>query len=505
MEAVGYLLDGFAVLLNYENLLFALTGVVLGTLVGALPGFGPSAGIAILLPLVFILPPAGGLIMMGAIYYGAMYGNTISAVLLNMPGDAASVMTAIDGNKLTQKGRAGAALGIAAIASFLAGTASVVLLTFVGPALADVAIRFGPAEYFGLMLVGLTAVAGLTGNAPVKGFVTAMLGLLLSMIGLDAVSYQHRLTFGSVNLMSGIGFVPLIVGLFGLAQIFVNLETPPQTAALSAKNFWLRDVWPTAADWRQSWRPILRGTFIGFPVGVLPGAGASIATFLAYAYQKRRSKNPEAMGEGSIEGVAAPEAANNAAATGAFIPMLALGIPGSSTTAILLAAIIMWGMRPGPLLFEQRPDVLWPFVSSMYIGNVLLVIINMALIPVFVALLKAAQNYLNAFIGVFAIVGVYSVNYNAFDVWVMMAFGVLGYVLRKLDYPLPPLILAFVLGPMAEESLRQALAISGGSYAIFVTRPISALLLAIVAGFLVVLPILRWTRRRRQRVVEGGP
>jgi putative tricarboxylic transport membrane protein len=325
-----------------------------------------------------------------------------------------------------------------------------------------------------------------------------MLGLLLAMIGLDAVSYQHRLTFGSVSLMSGIGFVPLIVGLFGLAQIFVNLETPPQTTALSAKNFWLRDVWPTAADWRKSWRPILRGTFIGFPVGVLPGAGASIATFLAYAYQKRRSKDPEAMGEGSIEGVAAPEAANNAAATGAFIPMLALGIPGSSTTAILLAAIIMWGMRPGPLLFEQRPDVLWPFVSSMYIGNVLLVIINMALIPVFVALLKGAQNYLNAFIGVFAIVGVYSVNYNPFDVWVMIAFGALGYVLRKLDYPLPPLVLAFVLGPMAEESLRQALAISGGSLAIFVTRPISALLLAIVAGILVVLPIVRWARRRQR-------
>ena len=497
MEAAGYLLEGFAVLLNYENLIFALTGVVLGTLVGALPGFGPSAGIAILLPLVFILPPAGGLIMMGAIYYGAMYGNTISAVLLNMPGDAASVMTAIDGNKLTQKGRAGAALGIAAIASFIAGTTSVVLLTFVGPALADVAIRFGPAEYFGLMLVGLTAVAGLTGSAPVKGFVMAMLGLLLSMIGLDAVSYQHRLTFGSINLMSGIGFVPLIVGLFGLAQIFLNLEAPLQAGTLSAKSFWLRDVWPTAADWRQSWRPILRGTFIGFPVGVLPGAGASIATFLAYAYQKRRSKDPDAMGEGSIEGVAAPEAANNAAATGAFIPMLALGIPGSSTTAILLAAIIMWGMRPGPLLFQQRPEVLWPFVSSMYIGNVLLVIINLALIPLFVALLKASQNYLNAFIGVFAIVGVYSVNYNPFDVWVMIAFGVLGYILRKLDYPLPPLILAFVLGPMAEESLRQALAISGGSLMIFVARPISAFLLAIVVGILVVLPVVRWLRRRQ--------
>jgi putative tricarboxylic transport membrane protein len=496
MDVLQHLMDGFAAALTLRILLYALAGCVLGTLVGALPAFGPAAGIALLLPLVFVIPPDGGLVMMGAIYYGNMYGNTISSVLINMPGDAASVMTCIDGNMMMKQGRAGVALGMAAIASFIAGTVSNILLTFLGPGLAAVAVKFGPAEYFGVVLVGLAAVAALTGKAPEKGYLMAVLGLMLSMIGLDATSYQHRLTFGSVSLMDGIGFNSAIVGMFGLAQVFINLENPV-IETISSRGFWLRDVWPSWVDWQNSWKAIIRGTVIGFPVGVLPGAGAAIATFLAYAYQKKHTHNPELMGKGAIDGVAAPEAANNAAAVGAFVPMLSLGVPGSNTTAVLLAALIMWGLQPGPLLFEQHPEVLWPFVASMYIGNVLLVIINMGIIPVFVWMLNVSQRYINAFVGVFAIVGVYCVNNDAFDVWLMMIFGVLGYIFEKVDYPVPPFILAFVLGPIAEESLQRALAISGGSFAIFVTRPISASLIAIVAFMVIWKPLIGYVRQRR--------
>ena len=503
MEALSSLADGFVALMTVQNLLFALAGVLLGTFVGALPGLGPSAGIAILLPLVFVVPPTGGLIMLGAIYYGNMYGNTISSVLLNMPGDAASVATTFDGYQMAVQGRGGAALGIAAIGSFVAGTLSVVLLTFLAPTIANLAIKLGPAENFCLIMIGLLAVASLTGKAPAKGYIMAAFGILVSMIGLDAVSYQTRLTFGFTSLLSGIDFTPVILGFFGLAEIFANLDKPPSTDVLTKKTFWLSDVWPTRDDVRKTWKSILRGTAIGFPVGVLPGTGASVATFLAYAAERRASKTPERFGTGAIEGVAAPEAANNAAATGAFIPMLALGIPGSSTTAILLAAMIMWGLQPGPLLFQQHPEIVWPFIASQYVGNIMLLVVNIMLVPVFVWLLRISTKYLNGFVAALAVVGAYSINYDMFDVWLMLGFGVLGFALRKFDYPAAPLILAFVLGPMAEEFLRQALSISGGSLAIFVERPISLTLVALIVVVVFALPLFRmW--RERHRIGDDG-
>lgn len=502
MDALNGLIEGFAALLTIQNMLFALAGVIIGTFVGALPGLGASAGIAILLPIVFVVPPTGGLIMLGAIYYGNMYGNTISSVLLNLPGDAASVATTFDGYQMAKQGRAGPALGIAAIGSFFAGTVAVVLLTFVSPTVANLAIKLGPAENFCLVAIGLLCVASLTGKFPSKGYLMAAFGLLLSMIGLDAVSYQSRLTFGSVDLLSGIEFTPIILGFFGLAEIMTNLDKTDENLVLNNKKFWLADVWPKRDDFKRSWKGILRGTAIGFPLGVLPGAGASVASFMAYAAEKRVSKTPQEFGRGAIEGVAAPEAANNAAATGAFIPMLALGIPGSSTTAILLAAIIMWGMQPGPLLFTQNPEVVWPFIASQYIGNIMLLAVNIMLVPLFVWLLRISTKYINGFVGIFAIVGVYSINYDMFDVWLMVLFGVIGFVVRKAQYPTAPLILAFVLGPLAEEFLRQSLAISGGSFAIFVQRPISLTLIIALAFIMAAVPLFRWWQKKHHVVIE---
>jgi putative tricarboxylic transport membrane protein len=487
------LLLGFSIALTPTNLLFALLGVLLGTVIGALPGIGPSAGIAVLLPLTFGMPPVTAMIMLAGIYYGAMYGGTITSVLINTPGESASVMTTLDGYQMALKGRAGAALGMAAIGSFIAGTASVVLLMIATPPLAEVAITFGPPEYFALMVLGLTTLASLSGTSMAKGLLMGLAGLMLGTVGIDLMLGAPRFTFDNVNLMDGIDFVPVAVGLFAIGELLFNLYQPVRAEPIKAK---LSGLLPTQQDWKDSYKGVGRGTIIGFFVGMLPGAGATIASFLAYATEKRFSKRPEKFGTGVIEGVAAPESANNAASTGALIPLMALGIPGSGTTAVMLGALTLYGMQPGPLLMSTHPDVFWGLVASMYIGNVMLLILNLPLAPLFASILRVPYSILIPFIIGIALFGVYSVENSLFNVGVAIVFGGIGFVMRIYGYPAAPLVLALVLGPMLERALRQSLQMSLGSPEIFVTRPVSAIILA-VALLALLYPLITWMRARR--------
>ncbi|MBC7338707.1 MAG: tripartite tricarboxylate transporter permease [Firmicutes bacterium] len=489
MDTLSNLLMGFSVALTPVNLLFCLLGVVMGTLIGALPGIGPSAGVAILLPVTFGMSPVTSIIMLCGIYYGAMYGGTITSVLINVPGESSSVMTAVDGYQMARKGRAGAALGIAAIGSFLAGTGGVVIFTFLAPLIARFALSFGPPEYFALMILGLTTLSGLTGRSMWKSLAAAAFGLMLSFVGMDIVTGVARFTFHRPDLLSGVDFLPVAIGLFGVGEVLASAESPAELEITRA-DLSLRKVFPTMADWVRSRRSILRGGVIGFLIGSLPGAGATMASFISYAVEKKSSRHPEEFGQGAIEGVAGPESANNSASVGALVPLLTLGVPGSATTAVMMGALMMYGLHPGPLLFQKNPDFVWGLVASMYIGNVLLVILNIAFIPAFVNVLRIPQRILSPLIVVFCMVGAYTLDNNLFDVWLMLLFGVLGYLMKKLDYPPAPLVLALVLGNLVETSLRQSLIISGGSMAIFVTRPISAVLLAIAAAVLLA-PALR--------------
>lgn len=487
------LLLGFSIALTPTNLLFALLGVLLGTVIGALPGIGPSAGIAVLLPLTFGMSPVTAIIMLAWIYYGAMYGCTITSVLINTPGESASVMTTLDGYQMALKGRAGAALGMAAIGSFIAGTASVVLLMIATPPLAEVAITFGPPEYFALMVLGLTTLASLSGGSMIKGLLMGVAGLMLGTIGIDLMLGSPRYTFENVNLMDGLDFVPVAVGLFAVGELLFNLYQPVRAEPIKAK---LSGLMPTRQDWKDSYKGVARGTVIGFFVGMLPGAGATIASFLAYATEKRFSKRPEQFGTGVIEGVAAPESANNSASTGALIPLMALGIPGSGTTAVMLGALSLYGMQPGPLLMSTHPDVFWGLVASMYVGNVMLLILNLPLAPVFASILRVPYSILIPFIIGIALFGVYSVENSLFNVGVAIVFGGIGFVMRIYGYPAAPLVLALVLGPMLERALRQSLQMSLGSPEIFVTRPVSAAILA-VALLALLFPLISWMRARR--------
>lgn len=487
------LLLGFSIALAPTNLLFAFFGVFLGTIIGALPGIGPSAGVAVLLPVTFGMPPVTAMIMLAGIYYGAMYGGTITSVLINTPGESSSVMTTLDGFQMALKGRAGAALGIAAIGSFIAGTLSVVLLMVAAPPLADLAVTFGPPEYFALMVLGLTTLASLTSGSVVKGLLVAVVGLLLGTVGIDLMLGAPRYTFENVNLLDGIDFLPVAVGLFAIGELLFNLYRPVRAEPIKAK---LSGLLPTRQDWRDSWASIGRGTLIGFFVGMLPGAGATISSFLAYATEKRLSKHPERFGTGVIEGVAAPESANNAASTGALVPLMALGIPGSGTTAVMLGALTMYGMQPGPLLVSTHPDVFWGLVASMYVGNVMLLVLNLPLAPVFASILRVPYSVLIPIIIGIALFGVYSVENSLFNVGITILFGAIGFAMRLYGYPPAPLVLALVLGPMLEKALRQSLQMSLGSPEIFVTRPVSAFILAF--AFLAVLfPMISWFRARR--------
>ncbi len=476
MDVLGQLAFGFSIALTPQNLAFAFAGAFIGTMIGVLPGIGPAAGIALLLPATFGLPPVSSLIMLAGIYYGAMYGGTLTSVLINTPGESASVATTFDGYKMALQGRAGAALGIAAIGSFLAGTLGVIALMLAAPPLADIAVLFGPPEYMALALLGLLTIAGLGSTSASKALVAAVAGLALATVGVDPLTGAKRFTFDILELSDGLEFLPVAVGLFGIAEVFANLANPVRLAPIKASLSGLIPTWP---DWVASRWAILRGGLIGFAVGVLPGAGATIASFLAYGVERRISRHPERFGHGAVEGVAAPESANNAATAGAMVPLLALGIPGSATTAVLLGAFVLYGLRPGPLLLTEHPEVFWGLIASMYVGNVMLLFLNLPAAPLFASILRLPYSVIAVAILGISIAGAYSLNNSLFDVWVALAFGVLGYLMKRFDYPAAPLILGLVLGPLIEMSLRQSLTISHGSLAIFLTRPGSAVLLAI--------------------------
>jgi putative tricarboxylic transport membrane protein len=486
IETFQNLYLGFSVALSPVILFYALVGCVIGTLVGVLPGVGPLAGISLLLPATFGLDATRAIVMLAGIYYGAMYGGSTTSILMRIPGEAASVMTCIDGYAMARKGRAGAALAIAAVGSYIAGTVSVVGLMLLAPPLAAFALRFGPPEYFALLTLGLLVLAYMSSGSMLKSLAMAALGLLLGMIGIDQMTGYFRYAYGVVELGDGIGVVPVAVGLFGLAEI---LATAGQATPPAVQKPKLRELLPTRQEWRESGWPIARGTVLGFLIGIVPGSAHVISSFVSYAVERRLAKRPEEFGQGAVAGVAGPESANNSATSGAFVPMLALGVPSGAIPAVMLAAMMVHGVSPGPLLIKEQPALFWGFIASMYVGNVMLLILNLPLVGLFVNVLRIPYPVLYPSILVFCILGVYAVNSSVVDVWIMLATGVLGYVLRKLDFETAPIVLGVVLAPLLEMSLRQSLAMSDGSYAIFVERPIAATLLGV--GLVLVLLSLR--------------
>ncbi len=481
VETLHNLYLGFSVALAPNVLLYAFVGCVVGTLVGVLPGVGPLAGISLLLPASFGLDATSAIVLLAGIYYGAMYGGSTTSILMRIPGEAASVMTCIDGYAMTRSGRAGPALAIAAVGSYIAGTVSVVALMFLAPPLASFALRFGPPEYFTLLLLGLLALAYMSGGSMLKALAMAALGLLLGMIGIDPMTGFSRFSYGLVELGDGIGVVPVAVGLFGLSEI---LLTAGQPVAPEVKKPRLRELLPSRAEWRASLWPIGRGTVLGFLIGIIPGSAHIIASFVSYSVERRLSKHPERFGHGAIEGVAGPESANNSATSGAFVPMLALGVPSGPIPAVMIAALMVHGVAPGPLMISQQPELFWGFIASMYVGNVVLLILNLPLVGIFVNLLRIPYPLLYPAILIFCVLGVYAVNGSVVDVGIMTAMGALGYGLRKFDFETAPVVLGLVLAPMMEMSFRQSLSMSSGSYAIFVTRPIALVLLTVGAALL---------------------
>jgi putative tricarboxylic transport membrane protein len=494
VDAFHHLLGGFAVILTPANLYYCLLGSLVGTLVGVLPGIGPLAALSLLLPVTFNVPAVSSIVMLSAIFYGAMYGGSTTSILVNIPGEAASVVTCLDGYKMALKGRAGAALGMAAFGSFIAGTFSNIGLNVFSPVLVTAALKFGPPEYFALMTLGFVVTMFMVGGSMLKALQMIALGLFVSMVGMDVVNGVERFTFGSVNMAGGFDLVAVIMGMFGVSEILMNMERITRGEIVRGK---IRGLFPTRQDWRDSAMPILRGSALGFGLGILPGGGPVTASFVSYAVERKISKHPEKFGTGVIEGVAGPEAANNAAVAGSMIPMLSLGIPSNAVTALLLGALIIHGVQPGPMLMTQHPDIFWGVIASMYVGNVFLLVLNLPLIGMWVQFLRIPYRILFPLILLLAVVGTYATNLNIFDVWMMVAFGVLGYLLVKLGYELGPFILALVLGPLFEQSLRQSLIMSSDNVLIFFTRPISAALLGI--GFVLLAWFFRseWTTRRR--------
>ena len=493
MDILASVAQGLGVALQPVNLLACFIGVFIGTLVGVLPGIGPVSAMSLLLPVTLAGTPEAGIIMMAGIYYGSMYGGSTTSILVNIPGEAASVVTCLDGHEMAKQGRPGAALGIAALGSFFAGTFAIVALMLIAPTLARWAVAFGPAEYFSLMVLGLVVLTFLTQGSMAKALLMACVGAVLGLIGLDSITAQPRLTFDRLELYDGIGLVPVVMGLFGIAEVLHNLERPIAREVIKTK---LSQLWPNRAEWRASAAPVARGTVLGFFLGILPGGGAVISSFASYALEKRLSKTPERFGRGAIEGVAGPEAANNAAAGGAFIPLMTLGIPPNVVMALLLGAFIIHGLQPGPLLMSQNPTLFWGIVASMYVGNAMLLVLNLPLVGMWAQLLRLPYNVLFPLIVLFSIVGVYCSSNNVFDVYVMVAFGILGYLMRKVGYEPAPLVLAFVLGPMLENNLRKAMILSQGDLSTFLTRPISATCLVFAAALLLA-PLLPALRRKR--------
>ncbi len=491
MSTIELLTQGFTTVFTFKSLAFIFLGVVIGQIIGALPGIGPSAGMALLLPLTFGLDPATAIMMLAGIMYGGQYGGTLTSVLINVPGEASGVMTAVDGHQMAKAGRAGAALSIAAIGSFLAGVGAVAAVAFITPALSSFALRFNAPEYFLLAVLGITAAASL-GGSPVRALMAATLGLMIALVGADPVTGAPRLTFDQPALFEGIDFIPVAIGVFGIAEVLSSLERAHDMKPIRTR---LKDMWLTAAEWAESRIAILRGGLIGLIVGIMPGAGASVASMLAYVTERRFSRRPERFGKGAIDGVAAAEAANNASAHGATIPMLALGIPGSASTAVLLAALVLHGVRPGPMLMQQEAVLVWGLIASMFVGNVFLLVINLPLAPLCASLLRVPYVFLAPGILVLSLVGAYAATLDMGTVWMCLLFGVLGWLMIKFDIPRPPLVLALVLAQLLETSIRQSLLLSFGSLSIFVERPIAAFLLVLVAGS-ILLPVIGALRRR---------
>ena len=498
MDLFGNLMLGLGVSLSPGNLMLCLGGALIGTLIGVLPGIGPTATVAMLLPLTFYLPPVGALIMLAGIFYGSQYGGSATAILVNLPGESSSVVTCLDGYQMARQGRAGVALATAALASLFAGVVTTLVIAVAGPPLAGVALAFGPAEYVALMLLGLIGAVTLAHGSVVKAIAMILLGLLLSMVGTDINSGDTRFTFGLPQLYDGIDFVPLAMGLFGLAEIIHNLE---QTGGEGRKTAPIARLWPNREDFKQGWPAAVRGTVLGTVLGILPGGGATLSSFAAYSLEKKLSRTPQRFGKGAIEGVASPEAANNAAAQACFIPMLSLGIPPNAIMALMIGAMTIHGITPGPQIMVKQPELFWGMIASMLVGNVILVILNLPMIGLWVRLLKVPYGYLFPAILVFCCIGTYSLNNSAFNVLLMGLFGILGYALRKLECEAAPLMLGFVLGPMLEENLGRALLLSGGDPFVFFTRPISGSLLA-VAGLLLALMVLPSIRRQRDEAFK---
>ena len=495
MSSLGHLADGFAIALTPQNLLWALIGVVLGTAIGVLPGIGPALTVALLLPVTYTLEPVSAFIMFAGIYYGGMYGGSTTSILLNTPGESASIITALEGNLMAKRGRGAAALATAAIGSFVAGTIATIGLTFLAPVLVRVGLKFGPAEYFALVVLAFTTITALLGNSLARGLLSLFAGLAVGLVGIDTLSGQSRFTFGVPQLLNGIDVVTVAVGLFAVGEtLWVASRLRHDTDAVIPVR---GSIWMTRDEWRRSWKPWLRGTALGFPIGSLPAGGAEIPTFLSYALEKRLTKYPEEFGHGAIEGVAGPEAANNASAAGVLAPLLTLGLPTSATAAILLAAFQRYGLNPGPTLFDKNPDLVWGLIASLYIGNTMLLILNLPLAGVWVRLLAIPRPHLYAGILVFAGLGTYSLSNSTVDLVVLYVIGAVGFLMRRFDIPVAPAVVGVILGPVAEDHFRRALQISQGDYSTFVTRPISGSILAIAALGIVVPLLLRLRQRPR--------
>jgi putative tricarboxylic transport membrane protein len=501
MEFLDNLMLGFGVALTPANLGFAFIGAMVGTLIGVLPGIGPIATIAMLLPLTFHLEPVSGLIMLAGIFYGAQYGGSTTAILVNLPGETSSVVTCLDGHQMARQGRAGAALAIAALGSFFAGTVATGLIAAFAPPLSRVGQSFGAPEYFSLMLVGLIAAVVLAHGSVIKAIAMIVVGLLIGLAGTDGNTGGERFTFGIRELTDGIDVATLAIGVFGIGEIISNLARPEEERSVVTQK--ITRLWPTADDFRRSWRAVLRGTVLGSALGVLPGGGATLSSFAAYALEKKVSKEPQRFGRGAVEGVAAPESANNAGAQTSFIPMLTLGIPGNAVMALMIGALTIHGIQPGPQIMVERPNLFWGMIASMWIGNLMLVIINLPLIGIWVQLLKVPYRFLYLAILLFCAIGVYTVNNSYSAVVIAAFFGVVGFVLMRLECEPAPMILGFVLGPLMEENLRRAMKISSGDPMIFVQRPISLGLL-IAAGLLLVVLVLPSIRGKREEVFQEG-
>ncbi len=491
MEALNSLLYGFSVAFEFHNLILVFAGCLLGTLIGVLPGIGPVGAISILLPLTFQLPPAGAIIMLAGIYNGAMYGGSTTSILINVPGEAASVVTCLDGYQMARQGQAGAALGIAVFGSFIAATIGLIGLQLMAVPLSSLALKFGPPEYCAIILLGFTFIVYLAQRSAVKAAIMTLVGLILGTIGLDPITSQPRMTFGIINLYEGLHVAPLAIGLFGLAEVLNNLEKSAPEKLLKVK---IKNLFPRKLHWLKAKWAILRGTIIGFFMGILPGGGPVLSSFISYGVEKRVSKNPEMFGNGAIEGVAAPESANNAAASTSFIPLLTLGIPPNVVLAVLFGAFLIHGITPGPLLIKEHPEIFWGIIGSLYIGNIMLLVINLPLIPLWVQVLRIPDRILYPLIILFCIIGAFSINNNIFDIAVMFIFGIAGYLLRKFEYESAPLILAFVLGPMFEVNLRRSLLMSQGSFTIFTARPIA--LSVLIICFIIIIFFIYQSRKK---------